>query len=76
MQFTAVYIEAEDGWIIGYVEEISSAHAQGRTIEETRANLREVLGMMIGANREDARRVYAGYRTIRRERIRPRRQWW
>ena len=69
MSFTAVYIEAEDGWIVGYVEEIQGAHTQGRTIEETRERLREVLAMMLDANRDDARRSFAGYRVVLRESV-------
>jgi predicted RNase H-like HicB family nuclease len=69
MQFTAVYVEAEDGWIVGYVEEIQGAHTQGRTIEETRESLREVLVMMLDANRADARKSFAGYRVALRERM-------
>lgn len=71
MRFTAVYVEAEDGWIVGYVEEIQGAHAQGMTIEETRASLREVLQMMLDSNREDARKAFAGYRVARREPFNP-----
>lgn len=70
MQFTATYIEAEDGWIVGYVEEIPGVHSQGRTIEETREGLREVLAMMLDSNREDARKSFAGYRVALRERMR------
>jgi hypothetical protein len=33
--------------------------------------LREVLGMTLGANREDNRKSFHGYRVIRRERIEP-----
>ena len=69
--FTAVYVGAEDGWIVGYVEEIPGVHTQGRTVEETRERLREVLAMMLDSNREDARKAFSGYRVIRRERIEP-----
>ncbi|MEK6371148.1 MAG: type II toxin-antitoxin system HicB family antitoxin [Acidobacteriota bacterium] len=71
MSFTAVYVEAEDGWIVGYVEEIIGAHAQGITIEETRRNLRDSLALMIGDNRERNRESFKGYRVIRKERILP-----
>jgi predicted RNase H-like HicB family nuclease len=69
--FTAVYIEAEDGWIVGYVEEIPGAHSQGRTLEETRENLRDALGLMLGDNREQNAEVFKGLRVLRRERIHP-----
>lgn len=31
---TAVYVEAEDGSIVGYIEEIQGVHTQGRTMGE------------------------------------------
>ena len=70
--FTAVYIEVEDGWIVGCVEEIAGVHTQGRTIEETRQRLRAILAMTLELNREYARKAFAGYRIILRERIPPR----
>lgn len=67
--FTAVYIEAEDGWFVAYIEEIQGAHTQGRTIEEARENLRDVAEMMLDATREANRDAFAGYRVVLRERF-------
>ena len=65
-KFTAVFEQA-DGWWIGYVEELPGANAQGRTLEETRENLKEAVQLIIEANRELAQREIAGKQVIREE---------
>ena len=52
---TAVF-EQHGKWWIGYVEELPGANTQGRTLEETRENLKEAVQLLIEANREIARR--------------------
>ena len=64
--FTAVF-EKIDGWYMGYVEEVPGANTQGRTLEETRANLREALQMILEANRELAEQEVTGRDVIREE---------
>ena len=49
--FTAIF-EKVDDWYIGYVEELSGANTQGRTLEETRENLRETIELILASNRE------------------------
>ena len=49
--FTAIF-EKVDDWYIGYVEELSGANTQGRTLEETRENLRETIELILVSNRE------------------------
>jgi len=71
--FTAVYIEAEDGWYVAYIEELQGVFAQGRTIEEARESLREVTEMMIEAARAANRASFSGYRVALRERFSVRR---
>jgi predicted RNase H-like HicB family nuclease len=53
LQFTAVYQKVPEGFI-GFVEELPGANTQGRTLEETRANLREAADLVLAANREAA----------------------
>ena len=67
--FTAVYIEAEDGWFVAYTEELQGVHTQGRTIEEARERLREIVEMTLDAARATNRDAYAGYRVVLRERL-------
>lgn len=49
--WTAIYVTTDAGNIIGYIEELPGAMAQGDTLEETEVNLREALEMMLRANR-------------------------
>ena len=42
MKFTAVYKKVPEGYI-GFVEELPGANTQGKTLEETRANLKRRL---------------------------------
>ena len=51
MQFTAVYMPVDDGFI-GFVEELPGANTQGATMEEVRENLKEAVQMVLEANRE------------------------
>lgn len=65
-QFTAVF-EEHGKWWIGYVEELPGANTQGKTLEETRKNLKEAVQLILEANRELARREAAGKNVIREE---------
>jgi len=49
--FTAVF-EKEDGWWVGYVEELPGANTQGKTLGEARENLKEAVSMVLDANIE------------------------
>lgn len=61
-QFTAVYMK-HGAWYSGYVEEIPGVNTQGRTLAETKRNLKEALGLVLEANRALAHRVH-GKRAI------------
>lgn len=65
-KFTAVF-EFVDNWWIGYVEELPGANTQGKTIDETRENLKEAVQLIIEANRELARKETEGKNVIREE---------
>ena len=54
-QFTAVYVR-RGKWYIGYVEEIPGVNTQGRTLAETKRNLKDALVMVLEANRAIAHR--------------------
>lgn len=56
-QFTAVYVK-RGKWYIGYVEEIPGANTQGRTLAETKKNLKEALEMVLEANRTLAHKAH------------------
>ena len=65
-RFTAVFEQVGEWWI-GYVEELPGANTQGKTLEETRENLKEAVQVIIEANRELARRETVGKRVVREE---------
>ena len=65
-KFTAVF-QQEGDWWLGYVEELPGANTQGRTLEETRENLKEAVQLIIEANRELARQAIQGKPVIREE---------
>ena len=50
MKFTEVYKKVPEGYI-GFVEELPGANTQGKTLDETRANLQEAIEMTLEANR-------------------------
>ena len=52
--FNAV-IKQDDGWWIGWVEEIPGVNCQGKTRAELLKNLRSALKEALEFNREDAR---------------------
>jgi predicted RNase H-like HicB family nuclease len=54
LQLTAVFRKVPEGYI-AFVEELPGANTQGATLEETRANLREAVELVIEANRTLAR---------------------
>jgi predicted RNase H-like HicB family nuclease len=62
--FTAVF-EKVDDWYIGYVEELPGANTQGKTLEETRENLREAIELILVANRELAEKELYGKDVVR-----------
>jgi predicted RNase H-like HicB family nuclease len=62
-EYTAVY-EKRGRWIVAYLEEIPGVNTQGKTLKEARANLREVLKLVLDTNRELASRRR---RAVRRE---------
>jgi len=56
-EFTAVYVQEDDGYI-AFVEELPGANTQGDTLEEARENLRDAISMILDENREQARSVF------------------
>jgi predicted RNase H-like HicB family nuclease len=67
MPYTAIYVRARDGGMLGFVMEIPGAHAQGETIEETREHLRDALRLTLRANWRRSRELMRGMPQIREE---------
>jgi transcriptional regulator with XRE-family HTH domain len=62
--FTAVY-QTDGEWWLGYVEELSGANAQERSLEECRESLREAVEDILDANRELTKREFDGGDVVR-----------
>ncbi len=57
-EFTAV-VKQDNGWWIGWIEEIPGVNSQGKARRELLANLRSALGEVLELNREEALRTAA-----------------
>jgi predicted RNase H-like HicB family nuclease len=64
MKLTAVYLKVPEGYI-GFVEELPGANTQGSTLEETKANLEEAIGLVLDANRKISEESLRGKEVIR-----------
>ena len=65
-RYTAAFEQVGDWWI-GYVEELPGCNVQELTLEEARKSLKEVIRLIMEANRELARRESEGHQVIREE---------
>ena len=63
---TAVYHKVAEGYI-GFIEELPGANTQGATLEETRANLKEAVELVIEANRALSEESVKGIEVIREQ---------
>ncbi len=64
MKLTAIFQKVPEGYI-GFVEELSGANTQGKTLEETRENLLEAIDSVMEANRMLAEESLQGMDVIR-----------
>lgn len=56
-QFTATYMK-RGKWYLGFVQEIPGVNTQGKTLSETKKNLKEALILVLQANRTIAHRTH------------------
>ena len=49
-EFTAIY-NKEGKWVTAWIEEIPGVNAQGKTLAEAKANLKEALQLILETNR-------------------------
>lgn len=68
--FTAVYVYGDDGWIVGYVEELPGVLAQGRTLEQAQRQMPRAIELILEANRRFTAEPFRDARVVRREPIR------
>jgi predicted RNase H-like HicB family nuclease len=64
LEFTAVFRRVPEGYI-GFVEELAGANTQVATLEETRANLKEAVALVLKTNRMLAQEDASGSDVIR-----------
>jgi len=67
-QFTAVY-KKSGKWYLGWVEEVAGVNTQGKTLKETKENLKEALMLIIETNRLANRRLEHSNKKLIRETI-------
>jgi predicted RNase H-like HicB family nuclease len=65
--FTAIFQETDEGWIVGYCEELPGAIVQEHTLEEARESMKEVIHELIEANREVRAKEVGTARLVREE---------
>ncbi|MBU6141756.1 type II toxin-antitoxin system HicB family antitoxin [Patescibacteria group bacterium] len=58
-RFTANYRKGKK-WYLGWIEEIPGVNTQGKTLKETKENLKEALLLILETNREFARKEVSG----------------
>ncbi len=63
-QFTAVY-KKSGKWYLGWVEEVPGVNTQGKTLKETKENLKEALLLILETNRLVNKRQTVKGKTIR-----------
>lgn len=63
-EFTAVY-KKDINWYLGWVEEIPGVNTQGKTLKETRENLKDALQLILETNKTLNKAVYEKEKVIR-----------
>lgn len=63
-QFTAIY-KKSGKWYLGWVEEIPGVNTQGKTLKETKDNLREALLLILETSRILSKKETSGRKVIR-----------
>jgi len=66
MAFTAVFLKAKHGYV-GFIEELPHVNSHGRTIEEARRTLQELVALVFDAARQSSRELIAGRELLREQ---------
>ncbi len=56
-EYEVLYEVIEDGWIMATVPDLPGAVTQGQTMDEARANIREVIELLLESYREQAHQL-------------------
>ncbi len=63
-QFTAIYKKRGE-WYLGWAEEIPGVNTQGKTLKETKENLKDALSLILETNRFFAKKEMPRGKIIR-----------
>jgi predicted RNase H-like HicB family nuclease len=63
-QFTAIY-KKSGKWYLGWIEEIPGVNTQGKTLKETKENLKEALLLILETNKMINKKEFSGGKVIR-----------
>ncbi len=63
-KLTAVY-KKSGKWYLGWIEEIPGVNTQGKTLQETKENLKEALFLILETNRMLSQKAHVGQKVIR-----------
>jgi predicted RNase H-like HicB family nuclease len=64
MAFTAVFLKSKHGYV-GFIEELPHVNSHGRTLEEARSTLQELVALVFDAARQSSRELLAGKEFLR-----------
>jgi predicted RNase H-like HicB family nuclease len=63
-EFTAIY-KKSGKWYLGWIEEIPGVNTQGKTLKETKENLKEALLLILETNRLLSKKGVASKKVVR-----------
>ncbi|MDO8524634.1 MAG: type II toxin-antitoxin system HicB family antitoxin [bacterium] len=63
-KLTAVY-KKSGKWYLGWIEEIPGVNTQGKTLQETKENLKEALLLILETNKMLSQKTLMGQKVIR-----------
>jgi len=72
-EYSAVYQEVEDGWIMATVPELPGAVTQGRDLAEARSMIEEAVELLLEAYRDHAAREASSDTSVLSSKRSPRR---
>ncbi len=62
--FTAIYRKSGK-WYLGWIEEVPGVNTQGKTLKETKENLKEALLLILETNKILSKKEFSKGKTIR-----------
>lgn len=68
--FTAVFMKTPGGYV-GFIEELPGVNAAGRTVDEARTKLRELVGVVFDEERRATREILGSQKVVRETLVLP-----